>query len=80
MSAVAITSEGPILDANRSMRAGTWPSSQVVAATLIQAPAYVVPRDERWDENAQLIVALRNFAPELIKLARLGLEAALKTP
>ena len=32
-----------------------------------------------WDENAELIVALRNRASDLIALARTGL-AALKTP
>jgi hypothetical protein len=32
----------------------------VVAACLIQSPPYVVPADKKWDENAQLIAAVRN--------------------
>jgi len=37
------------------------------------------PKDERWDENAELIVALRNHAQDLIQLAR-AVIAALKNP
>lgn len=43
---------------------------ELLAATLIQAPPYVVSSDGRWHENADLIVAIRNALPELLKLAR----------
>ena len=46
---------------------------EVIAATLIQQPDYVVPSDEKWSENAQLIVEMRNALPELLRLARVGL-------
>jgi hypothetical protein len=48
------------------------PSREVVAATLIQQPAYVVPNDNRFCENAELIAEMRNALSELIRLARLG--------
>jgi hypothetical protein len=57
------------------MRFGEWPLGEVVAACLIQEPPYVVPADERYDENADLIAAMRNALPELLRLARLGLAA-----
>lgn len=47
-------------------------SREVVAATLIQQPAYVVPSDDRSNENANLIVAMRNALPGLLRLARIG--------
>ncbi|MEM1375927.1 MAG: hypothetical protein AAGG69_00920 [Pseudomonadota bacterium] len=52
-----------------------WSSDKLVAATLIQAPRLVDVADKKWDENADLIAALRNNAAELIRLARIGLEA-----
>ena len=57
----------------KSMRAGTWPSEEVIAACLIQSPPYVDPADERYDENARLIAEMRNALPELIRLAKIGL-------
>ena len=45
--------------------------TEMIAATLIQAPPYVLPRDGRWVENAQLIVAMRNALPELLRVAGL---------
>ncbi len=49
----------------------------VLAATLIQHRDYVVPTDGRSRENAELIAAMRNALPELLRLARLGAEAEL---
>lgn len=74
MSAVTV-STAPDTGRDESMRAGGWPGGDIVAACLIQAPAYVVPRDERYDENAALIAAVRTALPELLRLARLGLAA-----
>ena len=46
----------------------------VIAATLIQHPEYVIPADGRSRENAELIAAVRNALPELLRLARIGAE------
>ncbi|WP_404336477.1 hypothetical protein AB2M62_19395 [Sphingomonas sp. MMS12-HWE2-04] len=48
------------------------PGPELIAATLIQAPPYVVSKDGRWEENARLVVALRNALPELLRLAAIG--------
>ena len=42
-----------------------WPkfdSSEIIAATLIQSPAYVDVADEKWDENAAYIALACNHA------------------
>jgi len=72
MGAIAVSTR-PDTGANEDMRSGTWPSSEVVAACLIQSPPYVLPADDRFEENAELIAAMRTSLPELIRLARLGL-------
>lgn len=56
------------------MRSGAWRGEEMVAACLIQNPPYVVPEDDRFEENAALIAAARNALPELIRLARLALQ------
>ena len=58
---------------DEDMRSGSWPTSEIVAACLIQSPPYVAPADDRFEENAALIAALRNALAELIRLARVGL-------
>lgn len=60
---------------NPTHRAG----GEVIAATLIQQPRYVDPSDQRWSENAELIVEMRNALPELLRLAAIG-AAAKGTP
>ena len=50
-----------------------WRGDHVVAACLVQSPPYVVPVDDRWEENAALISEMRNALPELVRLARIGL-------
>lgn len=55
---------------------GGWPAHELVAATLIQEPRLVDHQQARWDQDAELIVKLRNMAPQLIALARKGLEKA----
>lgn len=72
MGGIAVSTH-PDTGADESMRSGTWPGREIVAACLIQSPPYVVPADDKWDENANLIAAVRNALPELIKLAKLGL-------
>ena len=78
-TAVAVSTK-PDTGAHESMRADEWPGEEIVAATLVQQPAYVVPLDQLWDENAALIAALRNAAPDLIRLARIGLSARPPPP
>ena len=70
MSAISIVA---FIDA--SGRSG----SEIIAATLIQQPRYVDPSDQRWGENAELIVAMRNALPELLRLAAIGAKAE-RTP
>ena len=70
MQAVAITTR----ECEGSMRDGSWPSDAVVATCLIQQPPYVVALDQRYDENAKLIAAVRNHLPELLQLAQRGLD------
>lgn len=72
MSAYAV-STSPDTGKNEDMRSGTWPGSEVVAACLIQSPPYAVPADERYEENAKLIAAMRTALPELLRLARRGM-------
>jgi hypothetical protein len=69
-----VVSTVPDTGKNESMRGGGWPGSEVVAACTIQSPPYVVPADDRDEENAALIAEVRNALPELLRLARLGLE------
>ena len=72
MSLVAITnSDAPMGNAEGC----SWEGAHILAATLVQQPSYVVPDDQRWDENAALIVAVRNALPELLRLAHVGLAA-----
>lgn len=46
----------------------------VLAATLIQDPPYIMREDEREEQNANLIAEMRNALPELLRLARIGLQ------
>ena len=72
MGAVAVSTK-PDTGNNEGMRSGQWPSQEIVAVCLIQQPPYVVPDDGQYDENAELIAAVRNALPELLRLAKLGL-------
>lgn len=74
MGAVAVATE-PETDVVESMRFGSWPEHLIVAACLIQQPRYVVPPDDKYDENAALIAAMRTALPELLRLAKIGLKA-----
>ena len=71
MGAVGISTT-PDTGRHEDMRSGDWPGPELVAACLIQSPPSVVPSDNRWHENADLIVAVRNALPELFRLARIG--------
>jgi hypothetical protein len=73
MGACAVSTR-PDMGMNESMRLGIWPGEEIVAACLIQSPPYVMPADDRFEENARLIAELRNALPELLRLARLGLQ------
>lgn len=73
MGAYAVSTH-PDTGANEDMRSGRWPGAQIVAACLIQSPPYVVPADERFEQNAELIATMRTALPELLRLARLGLQ------
>lgn len=74
MGALAVSTR-PDTGRSESMRSGEWRGEEMVAACLVQASPYVVPADDRFEENAVLIAAVRNALPELIRLARLGLKA-----
>lgn len=73
MGATAIATE-PNTSGDNDQLCDYWVHG-VIAATLIQYPEYVIPRDGRDRENAELIVAMRNALPELLRLARIGAEA-----
>ena len=75
MNAIGIATT-PDTGRHEDMAAFDWPEPELLAATLIQAPPYVVSADQLWHENAALIVALRNVLPELLELARAGLPKA----
>jgi hypothetical protein len=52
-----------------------WQAEDTIAACLHQSPSIAMTDDQRWTENARLIATVRNALPELIRLARVGLEA-----
>lgn len=70
MSAIGISVGSADSSAFEGGRSGDWPSEGLIAGTLVQTPNLIAHSDRRWQENAELIVALRNAAPELIQLAR----------
>ena len=72
MGAIGIARE-PETGEHEDMATFGYPGPELLAATLIQAPPYVIAEDRRWHENAHLIVAMRNALPELLRLARIGL-------
>ncbi|TPG15505.1 hypothetical protein [Sphingomonas oligophenolica] len=51
------------------------PAHGIIAATLIQLPEYVVPINGRSIGNAELIAAVRNALPALLRLAEIGAAA-----
>ena len=51
-----------------------WMPEDVVAACLLQSNGEVASDDGEWDTNAALIATMRNALPELLRLARLGLD------
>lgn len=74
MSAFTISTVSSKDDDYEQYAGGGWPAHELVAATLIQEPRLVGHQQARWEEDAELIVKLRNMAPQLIELARKGLE------
>jgi len=77
MNAIGISTE-PDTGEHEDMATFACPGPELLAACLIQAPPYVVPSDRKWHENADLIVAMRNALPELLRLARIGAAAKAK--
>lgn len=73
MGAYAVSTR-PDTGASEDMRSGSWPGHEIVAACLVQSPPYVVPEDDRYEQNAMLIARTRSALPELLRLARFGLE------
>jgi hypothetical protein len=71
MGLVAVTNGKP---STAELGGRDWRGDHVVAACLVQSPPYVSPIDARWEENARLIAEMRNALPELIRLARIGLD------
>lgn len=79
MTALAVTSSaalGALDEEGGKCHDWPWPAEEIVAATLVQSPRYAVSADRRWRENAELIAAMRNALPELLRLAQLAGEAA----
>jgi len=74
MSAITISTASSASDDHKRYGGGAWPADDLIAATLIQEPHLVDHRQGRWEEDAELIVNLRNMAPQLIELARKGLQ------
>ena len=78
MGAVAISTEPNTSGDNDQL--SDYEFHGVIAATLIQHPEYILPKDRRWDQNADLITAVRNALPELLRLARIGAEVERSGP
>lgn len=76
MEAIAIATK-PQSNQNGIMRDGTWPTNDVIAVCLLQDPPYAITKDQKYEENAKLIVSVRNNLMELLSLARRGLEASI---
>ncbi|MDQ0248103.1 hypothetical protein J2W22_000150 [Sphingomonas kyeonggiensis] len=74
MTAIGIAAQ-PDTGAHEDMATFGGAGPDLIAATLIQAPPYVVSHDKLWQENADLICAMQNALPDLIRLARNALEA-----
>lgn len=74
MNAIGISTE-PDTGEHEDMATFACAGPELLAACLIQAPPYVVPSDRKWRENADLMVAVRNALPELLRLARVGAAA-----
>jgi hypothetical protein len=77
MGAVGISTE-PDTGKQEDLPSFDYPEPNLLALCLLQWPPHVIPRDRKWDENADLIVAMRNALPELIRLAHIG--AAMEGP
>lgn len=74
MSGVGVATEAdPYIDEHGYIDLD-WPTEKLVAVCLLQEPRLVNVADKRWQQNADLIAAMRNALPELLRLARLGLE------
>lgn len=74
MGAVGISTE-PDTGEQEDLPSLDYPEPNLLALCLLQWPPHVIPRDSKWDENAELIVTMRNALPELLRLARLGAAA-----
>jgi hypothetical protein len=51
-----------------------WEPDEIIARCRDQTGEIANINDRRWDENAELIVKMRNALPELIRLSRIVLE------
>lgn len=73
MSSVAIsTDRGSVR--NIKFNNYQWDSSDIVALFLLQSPDLVNHIDGKYSENVEMVCAVRNILPELIRLAKLGLD------
>lgn len=73
MSAIAImknASSGEI----RYRHDARWMAKDTVAVCLLQDSERAIVDDGCWDENALLISTVRNILPELLRLAKVGLD------
>ena len=72
MSGVGIATTPDPLDGDALV--GDWPDTGLVAACLLQSPPYIIPDDGLYHQNAELIAAMRNAMPKLLRLASIGLQ------
>jgi hypothetical protein len=54
-------------DSGQGERFPNFNASEIVAATLVQAPRYVDIADGKWDENAAFIAAAASAIPLLVE-------------
>lgn len=64
MNLVAISTSQ---DSGKGERFPHFDATELVAATLVQAPRYVDIADQKWDENAAFIAAAANAIPLLVE-------------
>jgi hypothetical protein len=65
-AALALVAVATIPDSGLGERYPEFDDATIVAATLVQHPAYAYVEDERWHENAVFIASARSDVPRLI--------------
>jgi hypothetical protein len=74
MSAIGVSTRPEAFTGQDAFGRSEWAAEEMVAGCLVQSELRTVHDDSRWSENALLIAAMRNCLPELVRLARIGLD------